>query len=188
VNHALWFTSRACGLVSLILLTATVVLGARHTARAATTSWPRALVHALHRNLALLAVAFVAVHVATAIIDPYAGIRWIDAAVPFASTYQPFWTGLGAVALDLLAAIVATSLVRTRMPLRAWRLLHLSAYGLWPVALVHGIGSGGADSTRVWVLGVEGACALAVAVAVALRLRAEHPDTVERRAAEVRFR
>ncbi len=63
----------------------------------------------MHRNLSLLTLAFLAVHVASAIIDPYAGIAWLDVVVPFVSTYHPFWLGLGAVALDLILAVVVTS-------------------------------------------------------------------------------
>lgn len=186
MDQTLWFASRACGLVALLLLTGTVVLGALHTGRAATAAWPRFVVHGLHRNLALLAVVFVAMHVATAILDPYAGIRWIDAVVPFASGYHPFWTGLGAAALDLLAALVVTSLARTRLPLPLWRGVHRAAYGLWPVALAHGLGIGDADSRLGWVRGVDLACALAVAVAVVARLRAHHPDPDARHAVGLR--
>lgn len=181
MGQTLWFASRATGLVSLLLLTATVVLGASHSGRVATTRWPRFTLHAVHRNLSLLAVAFLAVHVATAIVDPYAGIAWLDVVVPFASTYHPFWLGLGAVAFDLLVAVIVTSLVRTRLPLRVWRAVHLASYALWPVALVHGWGIGGSDSSLSWVLALEGLCLAAVVVAVGLRLRATHPDSEARR-------
>jgi predicted ferric reductase len=180
VSQALWFASRSCGLVTLLLLTLVVALGALHTGRAATRSWSRLAMHTLHRNLALLTLVFVVVHVGSAIIDPYAGIRWLDAVVPFASSYHPFWTGLGAAAADLLVALVVTSLVRTRMPWRVWRGLHGAAYALWPVALAHGWGIGGADSTRAWVLTVDGICVVTVVAAVAVRVLAHHPDTEAR--------
>jgi sulfoxide reductase heme-binding subunit YedZ len=186
MGQTLWFASRACGLVALVLLTGTTALGALHTGRAASPAWPRFVLHGLHRNLALLAVVFVAVHVATAIIDPYAGIRWIDAVVPFASAYHPFWTGLGAAALDLLAALVTTSLVRTHLPLAFWQHLHRTAYGLWAVALAHGLGLGGDDSRLGWVRAIGVGCALIVSAAVVIRLRARHPDTEARQAAEQR--
>jgi methionine sulfoxide reductase heme-binding subunit len=182
VNQALWFTSRSCGQVALLLLSLVVVLGALHTGRAATRRWPRFAVHILHRNLAVLAIAFVAIHVAAAIIDPYAGLRWVDAVVPFASTYQPLWTGLGAVSADLLLALVVTSVMRMRLPWRLWRRLHFAAYVLWPVALVHGLGIGGADGNRGWVRAVDAGCALAVVAAVIVRMRARHQDTEARRA------
>ena len=181
MNQALWFASRSCGQVSLLLLTAVVVLGALHTGRATTRRWPRFAVHTLHRNAAALAVVFVGVHVATAIVDPYAGIRWLDAVVPFASTYQPLWTGLGATAADLLLAIVVTSLARLRLPWWLWRGLHFAAYVLWPIALVHALGIGGADAARGWVRTIDTGCALAVALAVVVRVRARHQDTEARR-------
>jgi len=180
VSQALWFASRSCGLVTLLLLTLVVVLGALHTGRAATRSWSRLAMHGLHRNLALLTLVFVTVHVASAIIDPYAGIRWLDAVAPFVSSYHPVWTGLGALAADLLVALVVTSLIRTRMPWKLWRGLHGAAYALWPVALVHGWGIGGVDSARGWVLAVDGICVLAVVAAITVRALARHPDTEAR--------
>lgn len=181
MNQALWFASRSCGQISLVLLTVVVVLGALHTGRATTRRWPRFAVHTLHRNAAALAVVFVAVHVATAIIDPYAGIRWLDAVVPFASTYQPFWTGLGATSADLLLALVVTSAARLRLPWRLWRGLHFAAYALWPLALAHALGIGGADAARGWVQTLDAACALTVVAAVVVRVRARHQDTEARR-------
>ena len=88
MGQALWFASRATGLVALLLITATVVLGASHSGRVASPGWPRFTLHAVHRNLSLLTLAFLVVHIATAIIDPYAKIAWLDAVVPFVSVYQ----------------------------------------------------------------------------------------------------
>jgi sulfoxide reductase heme-binding subunit YedZ len=188
MTQALWFASRACGLVALLLVTVVVALGALHTGRVASRVWPRYALHSLHRNLALLALVFVAIHVATAIVDPYAGLRWWDAVLPFASTYHPFWTGLGAAASDLALALVLTSVLRTGIPLRVWRGVHFGAYALWPAALAHGLGIGGTDSTRGWVQVIDGGCALIVTVAVVIRLRTRHPDTEVRRTTELRLR
>lgn len=183
MGQALWFLSRATGLVTLLLLTATVVLGAGHAARSSSERWPRFAVAAVHRNLSLLALSFLAVHVSTAIIDPYAGLRWVDAVVPFVSGYHPFFLGLGTLALDLLVALVATSLLRHHVGTRGWRLLHRSAYLLWPLAVVHGLGIGGEDSGLLWVQALNALCVLAVAAAVLRRLRAADPDRAARRAA-----
>lgn len=182
MGQALWFLSRATGLVALLLLTATVVLGAGHAARTSSSRWPRFAVGALHRNLSLLATVFVAVHVSSAIIDPYAGLRWVDAVVPFISDYHPLWLGLGTVALDLMLALVVTSLLRSYLGTRSWRILHMSAYLLWPLAVLHGLGIGGDDSGLLWVQALNAACVLAVLVALVFRLRASNPDRQARRA------
>ncbi len=177
---ALWYASRATGLVSLLLLTGVVVLGALNGARVGSRSWPRFALAGLHRNLSLLAVAFLAIHIATAIIDPYAGIGWASAVLPFVSHYHPFWLGLGALAFDLLIALIASSLARPRIDPRLWRAIHWAAYICWPVAVAHGWGIGGADARLRWVLAVTVACIVAVVGAVGWRVRARHPDSEAR--------
>lgn len=165
----LWYATRATGVVALALLTATVVLGVAGTARFATPRWPRVITAQLHRNLSLLAVAFVGAHIVTTVLDPYAPIGWISAVVPFASPYRTLWLGLGTIAFDLLLAVVVTSLLRTRLGYGAWRAVHWLGYACWPVALWHGLGTG-TDSKLSWLLAIDAACITAVAAAVAWRL------------------
>ena len=166
----LWYLSRGTGAVTLVLLTATVVLGIAGTLRwRPTAGLPRFLVDGLHRNLSLLVVVLLAAHVLTAVLDPFAHLRALDAVVPLASAYRPLWLGLGALALDLLIALVVTSLVRARLGLRAWRAVHWVAYACWPVALLHGLGTG-TDASTPWLQALAAFCAAAVAAAVATRL------------------
>ncbi|GAY08353.1 hypothetical protein TOK_1910 [Pseudonocardia sp. N23] len=174
-----WYASRAAGLVSLVLLTTTLLLGVSGIARAATTRWPRFALNRLHRNVSLVAVVFVALHVVTAVLDGYVPIRWIDVVVPFISAYEPFWIGLGAATLDLLLALVVTSLLRTRIGLRAWRGIHFAAYACWPLAVVHGLGIGGADSTTGWVLVLTLGCVALAAIALLWRALIWSDDTRE---------
>jgi predicted ferric reductase len=185
IDHALWYTSRATGLVSLLLLTSTVVLGTLSRARVSSPAWPRFAVAAMHRNLSLIAVTFIAVHVTTAVVDPYAGIGWLDVIVPFGSVYRPLWLGFGAVAGDLVIAIIVTSLLRLRISVRVWRAVHWASYACWPIAVAHGLGTGGADSRSPLVLAFDLACVGAVTGAVAWRGRTAHPDTRVRRGEQV---
>jgi sulfoxide reductase heme-binding subunit YedZ len=186
IGHALWYSSRATGLVSLLLLTATVVLGALNTGRLSLPGWPRFVVAAVHRNLSLITVAFLAVHVTTAVIDPYAGIGWLDALVPFGSVYRPLWLGLGAVAGDLLLAVLATSLLRQRIGVRRWRLVHWASYACWPVAVLHGLGTATTtDRHTTWIIAFDLFCVAAVTAATAWRVISVHPDTKARRGRQV---
>jgi methionine sulfoxide reductase heme-binding subunit len=168
---ALWFASRAAGLLALVLLTGTVLLGVSGAVQFASPGWPRFVLALLHRNLALLTVLFVVLHVVTAVLDGYAGIRWIDTVVPFVSGYEPFWLGLGVVAAELLVALVVTSLLRSRVGLRTWRAVHWAAYLSWPVAVVHGLGIGGQDSRTPWILALTLGCVALLLTAAAWRLR-----------------
>jgi methionine sulfoxide reductase heme-binding subunit len=159
---ALWYATRATGLVTMLLLTATVLLGILTTGRFAGGSWPRFLTVGLHRNLSLLVVVFLALHIATTVIDTFVSIPLAAAFIPFASSYKTAWLSLGAVALDLLVALVATSLIRNRLGLRTWRWVHWAAYICWPVALAHGFGAG-TDRGTLWVFVLTIACAAMVA-------------------------
>ena len=134
-GRAMWYLTRGSGVVTLVLLTASICLGIAGAVRLRTRRLPRFTVAALHRNLTLLAVVFLGIHVATTLADGYTPIGWKDAFVPFLSPYRPFWLGLGALALDLLLALVITSLLRARFGLRTWRLVHWLAYACWPLAL-----------------------------------------------------
>lgn len=165
----LWYATRATGVVALVLLTITVALGVAGTARDASPRWPRVVTAGLHRNISLLAVAFVAAHVLTTVLDPYAAIGLGAAVIPFSSPYRTLWLSLGTIAFDLLLALVLTSLLRARLPYRAWRAVHWLAYACWPIALWHALGTG-TDSRLPWLLGLDAACMLVMAAAVWRRL------------------
>src|SRR5438270_927483 len=111
-NSVLWYTTRGAGAVSLILLTCVVVLGVLSALRVQSQSWPRFLTTGLHRNLALMTLVFLALHIVTAVVDPFTNLGWTAALVPFASYYRTFWLGLGVISLDLLLALVVTSVLR----------------------------------------------------------------------------
>src|SRR5215472_15104566 len=120
----LWYTARATGVVALILLTLTVALGVAGSTRLSPLGLPRLVRSGLHRNISLLSVAFVATHVLTTVLDPYAAISITSALVPFSSRYRPFWLSLGTIAFDMVLALVLTSMVRTRLSYRTWRAVH----------------------------------------------------------------
>jgi hypothetical protein len=166
---AIWYVTRASGVVALLLLTATTLIGVLTANRWRSERWPRFAVANLHRNLTLLALAFIATHVATIIADGYAPVGVRDVFVPFGSSYRPIWVGLGAVAVDLLLAITATSLLRKRISYRTWRALHWAAYAVWPLALFHGLGTG-SDARFGWMAALSFACLTLVVIAVATRL------------------
>jgi sulfoxide reductase heme-binding subunit YedZ len=165
----LWYATRATGLVAMLLLTVSVLFGIITAGRFGREDWPRFLSQGLHRNTSLLVLAFLALHVGTTVVDTYTSIPLAAAFVPFASAYKTGWVGLGAVALDLLLALVATSLVRRRLGHRAWRRVHWLAYACWPVAVAHGLGTG-TDRSATWVLGLSMACVLAVLGTAAWRV------------------
>jgi methionine sulfoxide reductase heme-binding subunit len=168
-TQILWFATRGSGIVSLILFSAVACLGLLAVARAQSPAWPRFLTVQLHRNLALVSVAFLGLHIVTAILDPFTSLGIVAAIVPLASSYRPVAVGLGVISVDLALAVVLTSLVRERIGQRTWRAIHWAAYAAWPLAVAHTI-TAGSDSLAPWMLGVTAACVLAVAACLLWRL------------------
>jgi sulfoxide reductase heme-binding subunit YedZ len=165
----LWYAARATGLVVLVLLTATVVLGVTATTRVTGAAWPRFVTQGLHRNVSLFVIVLLAGHITAVVVDGYVPIRPVDAVVPFIAGYRPFWLGLGVLSALLLAALVVTSLLRQRLGYATWRVVHWISYLSWPLALVHGLGTG-SDSRDHWALGLTLVCAAAVLLAIGWRI------------------
>jgi predicted ferric reductase len=166
---AFWYASRATGIVALLLLTAVLVLGILVNRQGRLPGLPRFAVTSLHRNLSLLAVVFVAVHVVTAVLDTFVSIPLVSGVIPFASGYERLWLGFGAISFDLMIAMIVTSLLRGHLNRILWRAIHLLAYASWPVAFAHSIGSS-KDLQQGWMLYLAVACAVIVAAAVVWRL------------------
>ena len=138
---AFWYASRATGIVALLLLTAVFVLGIMVNRQGRLPGLPRFAVTSLHKNFSLLAVAFIVVHVITAVLDSFVSIPLASGVIPFASGYERLWLSLGAISFDLMIAMIVTSLLRSHLNRTLWRAIHLLAYLSWPVAFAHSIGA-----------------------------------------------
>jgi sulfoxide reductase heme-binding subunit YedZ len=177
----LWYATRAGGTVALVLLTATVVLGIAVGGQYAPRRIARFEISTLHRNLSVMTLVFLALHIVTAVADTFVHLGWWVTLVPFASSYRTFWLGLGAVAFDLMLAVAATSAVRLRLGQRRWKAVHWFAYAAWPVALFHAAGTG-TDTRLSLQLVIYAGCSAAVVAAVWWRLYRGGPGRATARA------
>ena len=166
---------RGSGLATLGLLTTAVVLGVISVIRVYSPRWPRFALAALHRNLALLALAFAVVHVLTSVLDAFVPITVVDAFVPFAASYKPFWLALGTIGADLMLAVLITTALRRRLGFKTWRSVHLLSYGCWGASLIHAIGMGSDARSAVWGVMIVAACIGAGAGAIVQRTAPAHP-------------
>ena len=168
--HVYWYATRGLGATTLVVLTATVVLGILSATRWSGAATPGFVAVDLHRNLSLVGMMLLLGHIVTTVLDPYAHISVRDVLIPMGAAYRPVWLGLGVVAFWILIGLIATSLMRDRVGLRTWRVIHWAAYATWPLAVIHGIGTG-SDARAPWMVALVAACSAAVAVAIADRLR-----------------
>jgi sulfoxide reductase heme-binding subunit YedZ len=177
-----WYLTRSTGAMALLLLTIAIALGVIDVQRWSTPRWPRFLVDSLHRNVSLLAMLFLVLHILTSVLDSFAPIRLADTIIPFIGSYRPFWLGLGAVAFDLILAVIITSLLRQRMGFATWRAIHWLTYASWPIALLHGFGTG-SDVKSTWLLLLSIGCTAVVVGAVLTRVLAGWPANLRVRSA-----
>jgi sulfoxide reductase heme-binding subunit YedZ len=152
----LWYATRATGVMALLLLSATVVLGILVAGRAQ-GSLPGFARTDIHRRVSILAVVFLAIHILTSVLDSYVHIGWLAIVVPFTASYHRDWLALGTVGTDLLLAVAISSALRARIPARVWRAVHWLAYFSWPSAISHTLGMG-TDAKFAWVQGLVALC------------------------------
>jgi sulfoxide reductase heme-binding subunit YedZ len=177
-----WYATRGLGTATLIVLTGTVVLGITTATRWSGETTPGFVAADVHRNLSLLAICLLAAHIVTTVLDPFAHISVRDVIIPVGALYRPVWLGLGVAAMWVLVGVAATSLLRSRIGPRLWRLIHWAAYASWPLAVVHGLGTG-SDAQAPWLIAVVTSCVVAVLFALVLRLRQGRSATMPIRAA-----
>src|ERR1700682_5944702 len=138
----LWYTTRGAGAVTLVLLSGSVVLGILSVLRVQSAAWPRFLTTGLHRNLALMTLVFLALHVVTAVVDPFTHLGWLAAIVPFSSYYRTLWLRLRTIAFRLPAAIVLPRILR--------RFLGPSGRACVPLAGLRVMAGRGRSRVRHW--------------------------------------
>ena len=169
-SNPLWYTTRSTGVIAFVLLTLTFALGLAATKRGfASRFWPRFATQELHRNLSLLALVFLVVHIITTLADSFVHVGWWSWVVPGAAHYRTLWVALGTMAFDIIAVLIVTSLLRHRMNARLWRGIHYSAYAAWPLAFLHFLKTGTDAAHGRWGLYVDVACLLVIGVALTAR-------------------
>ena len=169
LTSAFWALGRGTGVVALVLLTVSVVLGIVARSGRRVPAVGRVGISDLHRTAALTGTGLVVAHLGSLLFDPYAQLRLVDLAVPFLAAYRPLWLGLGTLAVDVLAIVTVVSLLRHRVGPKTFRVVHWATYALWPMALLHALGSG-TDAGTTWFRGLVVVCAGAVVAAIGWRL------------------
>ncbi|SCL38237.1 hypothetical protein GA0070624_6146 [Micromonospora rhizosphaerae] len=168
-TYGFFFTELFAGVVALVSLSLTVMLGLLATDRLVLMIRHRVLLQSAHRATGILGVAGLVCHIITKISIGRAGPT--DAVVPFIGG-RGLYVGLGTVASFLMVSVLWTGLIRVRFagagPKWLWRALHSMAYGSWPFALIHGLNAG--RPAKSWVVLSYLACVLLVVVALMVRL------------------
>jgi len=170
-NQLWWYTARASGLVSWVLLSASMLWGLVLSTKLRPPRVRPNWTLDLHRYLGGLAVIFVGVHLAGLVLDSYIGFGLADILVPFASHWRPVAVAWGVTGFYLLLAVELSSLARKRLPNRVWRRLHFLAFPLYVVATLHML-TAGTDARTALALFAVAVAGVTIGALTALRSRA----------------
>jgi predicted ferric reductase len=177
-----WDFTRASGFTGYLLLWLSVCGGMVTGFRGVPAFFGSARWVELHRMVAVLAASFVAAHLLGLLLDPFMPFSPVELLVPFASEYRPVWVGLGTLAMWLLAVVLITTALFSRLRWRRWHLVHLLSYPCYLLAFLHGVMSGTDSGATPALLIYAGTAALVAALTV---YRIAGPAPRERRSPQL---
>ncbi len=169
-----WLVSRASGIVALVLISLSVLMGLAMAARAIRRPAIKRAVARLHEHIALISIVAIAIHGAALLGDHWLNPGWRGITIPFALSYRPAFTGLGIIAGYLTVLLGPSFYLRRRIGARRWRTLHRGTLVIWVLAVVHTLGAG-SDRSKLWMQWIVVAPVIPVVYLLVLRLLPGEP-------------
>lgn len=167
-QHLFWITSRALGIVALLLISASVGIGLGLSSRVSREPGAPGRLKHFHEALSLTALAAIAGHGLLLLGDSYLRPGIAGIALPFALNHRPFWTGLGVIGGWLAAVLGLSFYVRRWIGTRTWRKLHRWTLAVYALGVLHTIGAG-SDGGSVWLIAIVVATGLPIALLATYR-------------------
>jgi methionine sulfoxide reductase heme-binding subunit len=174
-----WLVSRASGIVALVLITASVVIGLMMSAKVLRRPGLKRNLAKLHEHLALSALLAIGAHGLSLLGDHWLKPGWSGITVPFALSYRPGFTGLGIIGGYLAVLLGPSFYLRRRIGARRWRKLHTLILLVWILSAVHTLGAG-TDAHTSWLQAIV--LAPLVPIVYLLTLRILKPSRVPKSA------
>ena len=150
LEHGWWIASRSAGIVALLAITASVILGLLMANGLPRRKGATRVLVSLHESTALAGLIAIAVHGITLLGDPWMHATLWKISVPFSIGYRPLWTSLGIIAGWIAAALGLSYYARKRIGTRLWRKLHRATVVAWALGIAHTIGAG-TDANERWL-------------------------------------
>ena len=150
LEHGWWIASRSAGIVALLAITASVILGLLMANGLPRRKGANRVLVSLHESTALAGLIAIAVHGITLLGDPWMHATLWKISVPFSIGYRPLWTSLGIIAGWIAAALGLSYYARKRIGTRLWRKLHRATVVAWALGIAHTIGAG-TDANERWL-------------------------------------
>ncbi len=178
---AYWYLARVSAFVAFALLWLSMALGLSMTNKLARV-WPGgAAAFDLHQHASLLGLAAALFHALILLGDTYSNYTLGQLLVPFGSAnYKPIWVGLGQIGFYVMAIVGFSFYVRAQIGCRAWRLIHFMSFGMYALALLHGLQSG-TDNSVAWARGLYWVSAASVLFLMIYRMLVSRMQSAQAR-------
>ena len=173
LHYLWWLVSDASGVVAIVLISLSVLLGLAMAARAISRPALRRSAMRLHEHVALVALAAIAVHGLSLLGDQWLNPGWRGIAIPFELSYRPAFTGLGIIAGYLAVLLGPSFYVRRRLGAKRWRKLHRATVLVWGLSVVHALGAG-SDAAQPWLRAIVLAPSVPLAYLIVVRALGSH--------------
>jgi methionine sulfoxide reductase heme-binding subunit len=140
-NDLLILLASTLGIAGVMVLSASAVLGALLASRTAQRlRLLKGRTFRVHRLLSLLGAGLLLAHpIPVVLARETTGLSLAAVFVPFVAEKLAFNIAFGALALDLLLIVLASSLLIKYLPRKVWRRLHYGAYAVLVLGLYHGL-------------------------------------------------
>lgn len=179
-SQAFWFLARAGGIVSYLLLWLATCWGMIMSSKVLKGYLNSAWAFSLHEFLPILGIVFAALHALVILGDTYINFNIWQLLIPFTSTYEPFWTGLGSLAFYMFLALIISFYVRPKIGQKSWRAFHYTSYLAFLLAALHGL-MAGSDSGTVLMRALYLATGSVTLFLIYYRLLTAAPRTTQKR-------
>jgi sulfoxide reductase heme-binding subunit YedZ len=169
-EHAWWLLSRSAGVVALLLVAASVLIGLTLAAGLGGPPPRRRALVAFHEHSAIAGMVAIAIHGLSLLPDDFLKPGVMGIAVPFVIDFKPVYVGLGIIGGYLAAALGLSYYARRRIGGKRWRNLHRATPVVYVLGLIHTLGAG-TDAGSTWLRAFMLATAVPAVGLLVVRLR-----------------
>jgi sulfoxide reductase heme-binding subunit YedZ len=156
-QHLWWLASRASGIVAILLLTFTVIVGLmmggkfvqRLTGKQGKGALAIKNLLQTHEQASIAALIAVAAHGLTLLGDAFMHMSLSNIAIPFTDAYRPFYVGVGIIGGYIAAALGLSFYLRGRIGAARWKKMHRWTIAAYALAVIHALGAG-TDASTAW--------------------------------------
>ena len=141
-DHIWWLAGRASGIVALLLISASVLIGLAMASKLFRRPGLPRVLSALHEQLAVAGLIAIGAHGVTLLGDTYLHPGLAGITIPFTIDYRPAFVAAGIVGGYLAAILGLSYYARRRIGGKRWRNAHRYIVVAWLLSVVHTLGAG----------------------------------------------